>query len=77
MRLNKFHLLYIQISWHKYARLRTIFDFMTEIKIQKNQIKFLEDREVIWPQPKKINCCTFLKLLFEQKISDSNAHANS
>ena len=47
------YLSYIHISWHKYARLRTIFDFMTKLKIQKIQIQFLEDREVIWPLTKK------------------------
>ena len=25
----------MDIGWHKYARLRTIFDFMTELKFQK------------------------------------------
>ena len=36
MRLNQFYLLYIHIGRHKYARSRTIFDFMTELKFQKN-----------------------------------------
>ena len=39
MRLNNFYLLYMHIGRHKYARLRTIFDFITELKFQKN-IKF-------------------------------------
>ena len=75
MRLNEFYLLYMNISWHKYARLRTIFDFMTKLlklwrssKLKKNQIRFLKDREVIGPQIKKINCSTFLKLWFEPKM---------
>ena len=36
MDLDEFYLLYMHISWHKYARLHTIFDFMTELKFQKN-----------------------------------------
>ena len=40
------------ISWHKNPRLRSIFDFMTELKIKKNQIQFGEDREVTRSQTK-------------------------
>ena len=36
MRPDKFFLFNMHIRRHKYARLRTIFDFMTELKFQKN-----------------------------------------
>ena len=62
MRLSYFYFLYFQINRHKYARLRAMLDFMTELKDVK---------------PKKINCYTFLELSFEFKIFDKNAHAYS
>ena len=37
----------MHIGRHKYASLRTIFDFMTELKLKKNQIQFLEHREIL------------------------------
>ena len=36
MRLDEFYHLYIHIGRHKYARLRSILDFMTELEIRKN-----------------------------------------
>ena len=37
------------------------------VEWKKNQIGFLEDREVIWPQTKKLDYGTFFKLSFERE----------
>ena len=74
MRPNKFYLLSMHISWHKYARLKSTF---TKLKIKKKSISISRRSRGHSTSNQKIKLQQLFKSSFEQKISDKNAHVYS
>ena len=77
MRSDKFHLFYMHIGRHKYARLRKIIDFMTELKLKKKSNSISRGPRGYMTSDQKIKLKYFFRLSFEAKICVKNAYAHS